>query len=44
MLALLSAERDLAKTINYDDAIHSFASATARRIHVAIIACSQLIL
>ena len=34
-LALLSAERDLAKTLNYDDVIHSFASARARRIHIS---------
>ena len=34
-LALLSAERDLAKTLNYDDIIHSFASARARRIHIS---------
>ena len=34
-LALLSAERDLTKTLNYDDVIHSFASARAKRIHIS---------
>ena len=34
-LLLLSCEHDLAKSLNYDDIIHTFASSRARRIHLS---------